>query len=180
VEGKIKAIGFARKEKIPYFGLCYGMQLAVIETARNLARLKGAGSTEIDANTEYPVIHISEDQKINIKNQRYGGSMRLGAYPCELKKGTISGKAYGDKTILERHRHRYEFNNEFRDKLEKVGMIVAGVNRERDLVEIVELKDHPFFVGVQFHPEFKSRPLSPHPLFREFIKSAIKNKNGGK
>ncbi|NOY35595.1 MAG: CTP synthase [bacterium] len=175
VEGKIKAIGFARKEKIPYFGLCYGMQLAVIETARNLARLKGANSTEIDANTEYPVIHISEDQKINIKNQRYGGSMRLGAYPCELKKGSISGKAYGDKTILERHRHRYEFNNEFRDKLEKVGMTVAGVNRERDLVEIVELKDHPFFVGVQFHPEFKSRPLSPHPLFREFIKSAIKN-----
>jgi len=174
VEGKIKAIGFARKQKIPYFGLCYGMQLAVIEAARNLARLKGASSTEIDPNTEYPVIHISEDQKANIKNQRYGGSMRLGAYPCELKKGSISGKAYGDKTILERHRHRYEFNNEFRDKLEKAGMVVAGINRERDLVEIVELKNHPFFVGVQFHPEFKSRPLSPHPLFREFVKSAIK------
>ncbi len=174
VEGKIKAIGFARKENIPYLGLCYGMQLAVIEAARNLARLKGANSTEIDPNTKYPVIHISEDQKANVENQRYGGSMRLGAYPCELKKGSISRKAYGDKTILERHRHRYEFNNEFREKLEKAGLSVAGINRERDLVEIVELKNHPFFVGVQFHPEFKSRPLNPHPLFNQFIGSAIK------
>ncbi len=174
VEGKIKAIGFARKEKIPYLGLCYGMQLAVIEAARNLARLKGANSTEIDENTKYPVIHISEDQKANIKNQRYGGSMRLGAYPCELKKGTLSRKAYSENTVLERHRHRYELNNEFREKLEEVGLSMAGINRERGLVEIVELKNHPFFVGVQFHPEFKSRPLKPHPLFDQFIKSAIK------
>ncbi len=177
VEGKIKTIGFARKEKIPYFGLCYGMQLAVIEVGRNLAKLKGANSTEINSDTSYPIIGISEDQKTNIKNRHYGGSMRLGAYPCELKKGSISRKAYGDKTVLERHRHRYELNNEFRDKLKEAGLEAMGINRERDLVEIVELKNHPFFVGVQFHPEFKSRPLEPHPLFKEFIKSAIKRKN---
>ena len=177
IEGKIKTVGFARKEKIPYFGLCYGMQLAVIEAARSLARLKNANSTEIDSNAKYPVIDISDDQKANIKNKSYGGSMRLGAYPCEMKKGSISRKAYGEKTVLERHRHRYEFNNEFRDKLEKAGLEITGVNRERNLVEIVELKNHPFFVGVQFHPEFKSRPLNPHPLFKEFIKNAIKRGN---
>ncbi len=177
IEGKIRTISFARKEKIPYLGLCYGMQLAVIEAARNLARLKGANSTEINPNNPHPVIDISEDQKTNIKNQRYGGSMRLGAYPCELKKESISKRAYGDKTVLERHRHRYEFNNEFREKLERVGLVATGINRERNLVEIVELKSHPFFVGVQFHPEFKSRPLEPHPLFKEFIKSVIKRKN---
>jgi len=177
IEGKIKAIEYARKENIPYFGLCYGMQLAVIEVARNLAKLKGASSVEIDAKTKYPVIDISEDQKENIKNNRYGGSMRLGAYSCDLKKGSIAGRAYGDKTISERHRHRYELNNEYREALEAVGLEMTGINKERDLVEIVELKNHPFFVGVQFHPEFKSRPLNPHPLFREFIKATIKRKN---
>jgi CTP synthase len=176
VEGKIKAIQFAREKKIPYFGLCYGMQLAVVETARNLAGMKNANTTEINLNTPYPVIDISEDQKENVKNSRYGGSMRLGSFPCELKKETISQKAYKEKTILERHRHRYELNNEYRDKLEKAGLIMAGINREKNLVEIVESKNHPFFVGVQFHPEFKSRPLQPHPLFREFINACLKIK----
>ena len=179
VEGKIRTIGFARKEKIPYLGLCYGMQLAVIEAARNLAGMKGANSVEINPGAKYPVIHIPEDQKEKLENKSYGGSMRLGAYPCEIAKGSAAAKAYGEKTILERHRHRYEFNNEYREKLEKAGLTVTGVNRERDLVEIVEIKKHPFFVGVQFHPEFKSRPLIPHPLFKEFVKSAIRIKKRG-
>ncbi len=175
VEGKIKTIGFARKEKIPYLGLCYGMQLAVIEAARNLARMKKANSVEIDPDTPFPVIHVPEDQKANLKNKSYGGSMRLGAYPCEIS-GGAAAKAYKEKTILERHRHRYEFNNDFRERLEKAGLVITGLNKERDLVEIIEMKKHPFFVGVQFHPEFKSRPLAPHPLFREFVKSAIKKR----
>lgn len=173
VEGKIKAIQFARENNIPYFGLCYGMQLAVIETARHLAGMKNANTTEINTSTPFPVIDISEDQKENVKNSRYGGSMRLGSFPCEIKKDSVSMKAYKEKTILERHRHRYELNNEFRDKLEKAGLMMAGVNKERNLVEIVEHKNHPFFVGVQFHPELKSRPLHPHPLFREFIKACL-------
>ncbi|MEK7576037.1 MAG: CTP synthase [Patescibacteria group bacterium] len=176
IEGKIKTINFARTKRIPYLGLCYGMQLAVIEIARNLAGLKNANSVEIDPDTKYPVIDLAEDQKTNIKNNRYGGSMRLGAFPCELKKSSLSFKAYKEKTVLERHRHRYEFNNDFRDKLENLGIVFSGINKERDLVEIIELKNHPFFVGVQFHPEFKSHPLNPHPLFREFIKNAIKIK----
>lgn len=175
VEGKIKAIEFTRENKIPYFGLCYGMQLATIEVARHLAGFKNANTTEINPGTPYPVIDIAEDQKENIKNNRYGGSMRLGSFPCELKKSSMSYKAYKEKTILERHRHRYELNNDFRDRLEKAGLVIAGVNRERNLVEIVEIKNHPFFVGVQFHPEFKSRPLEPHPLFKEFIKIAIEH-----
>jgi CTP synthase len=173
VEGKIKAIQFARENNIPYFGLCYGMQLAVVEVARHLGGMKNANTTEINQNTPYPVIDISEDQKENVKNNRYGGSMRLGSYPCELRKDSLSMKAYKEKTILERHRHRYELNNDFKDKLEKAGLTMAGLNKERNLVEIIELKNHPFFVGVQFHPEFKSRPLHPHPLFREFIKACL-------
>jgi len=173
VEGKIKAIQFARENNIPYLGLCYGMQLATIEVARHLANLKNANTTEINPDTQYPVIDIAEDQKENIKNNLYGGSMRLGSYPCELKKESISFKAYKEKTVLERHRHRYELNNDFKDKLEKAGLMMMGINRERNLVEIVEFKNHPFFVGVQFHPEFKSRPLQPHPLFREFIKACL-------
>lgn len=172
-EGKIKAIRFARENNIPYLGLCYGMQLAVIEAARHLAGMKNANTTEINPNTPYPVIDISEDQKENLKNNRYGGSMRLGSFPCELKKDSLSIKAYKEKTILERHRHRYELNNDYRDKLEKVGLTMAGINKERNLVEIIEIKNHPFFVGVQFHPEFRSRPLRPHPLFREFIKACL-------
>lgn len=173
VEGKIKVIQFARENKIPYFGLCYGMQLATIEAARHLAGMKNANTAEINPNTQYPVIDLAEDQKENIKSSRYGGSMRLGSYPCELKKDSLSFKAYKEKTVLERHRHRYELNNDFKDKLEKAGLVMAGVNRERNLVEIIELENHPFFVGVQFHPEFKSRPLQPHPLFKEFIKACL-------
>jgi CTP synthase len=174
VEGKIKAIEFCRKQKIPYLGLCFGLQLAVIEFSRNVCGLKGAASTEFVPKTPYPVIDVMMEQKALLKEKRYGGTMRLGDYKCELKPGTLSFKAYGkQKYIFERHRHRYEVNNAFREKLEKKGMIMAGVNPEIDLVEIIELPGHPFFIASQFHPEFKSRPLRPHPLFREFVKAAI-------
>ncbi|MBI2054231.1 MAG: CTP synthase, partial [Candidatus Staskawiczbacteria bacterium] len=174
VEGKIKAIGYARRKKIPFLGLCYGMQLAVIEFARFEAKLRSASTTEIDSKTPHPVISTLAEQEKNINDAKYGGTMRLGAYPCEIRAGTTSARAYGEKNIVERHRHRYEFNNEYRDKLEKLGLVAAGINPQRNLVEIIELKNHPFFVGVQFHPEFKSRPFKPHPLFTEFIKAARK------
>ena len=176
VEGKIKAIEFCRKNKIPYLGLCYGLQLAVAEFARNVCGLYGAHTTEVDSKTKYPVIHTLPEQVVNIREKRLGGSMRLGAYICKLKPDTKSFRAYGAKLITERHRHRYEVNNDFRDILEKKGLVFAGINPERNLIEIVELKNHPFFVGVQFHPEFKSRPLDPHPLFREFIRAAVKRR----
>lgn len=174
IEGKIKAIEYCRKNKIPYFGLCYGMQLACVEFARHVAGLKDAHTTEIDKETKHPIIDLMPEQKVLLKENRYGGSMRLGAYVCQLFRGTKAFAAYRQEVISERHRHRYEFNNEYRELLTKAGLTVAGVNPERDLVEIIEIKDHPFFVGVQFHPEFKSQPLKPHPLFREFIKAAIK------
>lgn len=175
IEGKIKAIEFCRKQKIPYLGLCLGMQLAVVEFARNICGLKGANSTEFNPKTKYPVIDVMLEQKALIREKKYGGTMRLGGYKCELKKGSRSWRAYGrTKYVSERHRHRYELNNEFREVLEAKGMVMAGINPERDLVEIIELKNHPFFIASQFHPEFKSRPLRPHPLFREFIKAAIK------
>lgn len=173
-EGKIKAIEFCRKEKIPFLGLCFGLQLSVIEFARNVCKLKGANSTEIDPNTKYPVIDVIPEQKALLKEKRYGGTMRLGEYLCQVKKGTISFKAYKKNLILERHRHRYEVNNEFRELLEKKGLVIAGINPQRNLVEIIEHKNHPFFVACQFHPEFKSNPLRPHPLFREFIRACIK------
>ena len=176
VEGKIKAIEFCRRNKIPYLGLCYGMQLAVIEFARNVCGLKGAHTTEIDPKTKYPVIDTMPEQVVNIKEKKMGGSMRLGAYTCGIKPGTKAFGAYGAKLITERHRHRYEVNNDYRDILERRGVIFSGVNPERNLVEIMELKNHPFFMGSQFHPEFKSRPLAPHPLFREFIRASIKSK----
>lgn len=174
VEGKIKAIEFCRKNKIPFLGLCLGMQLAVVEWARNVCKMKDANSTEIKKNCKEPVIDLMMDQKKKMKEKKYGGTMRLGKYPCEIKPKTISAKAYQKLNISERHRHRYELNNDFRDILEKKGLIMAGVNPKRDLVEIIEIKNHPFFVGSQFHPEFKSRPLRPHPLFREFIKACMK------
>ncbi|HEB01550.1 MAG TPA: CTP synthase, partial [Candidatus Portnoybacteria bacterium] len=173
VEGKIKAIQFARENKIPFLGLCYGMQLAVIEFARNVCGLKGASSTEIVRHTKYPVIDILPEQKKNLREKKYGATMRLGAYPCRLIKNTRSQKAYGRINISERHRHRFEVNNKYRKGLEKGGLVVAGINPERDLVEIIELKNHPFFTGTQFHPEFKSRPLKPHPLYRGFIKASL-------
>jgi len=183
-EGKIKAIEYCRKNKIPYLGLCFGMQLAVIEFARNVCHMKDAHTTEIVKHCKYPVIDTLPEQKALIQEKRYGGTMRLGEYPCLVKKGTIAYSAYsksrwgkqnkkGDILLLERHRHRYELNNEFRKDLEGKGLIMSGINPERDLVEIIELPKHPFFVASQFHPEFRSRPLNPHPLFRRFIKAAI-------
>ena len=174
IEGKIKAIEFCRKNKIPFLGLCLGMQLSVIEFARSVCNIKNANSTEFSKNCE-PVIDIMEEQKKLLKNKKYGGTMRLGAYNCRLNPDTFSFKAYGNQKIIsERHRHRYEFNNNYKEILEKNGMVFAGINPEKNLVEIVEIKNHPFFVGVQFHPEFKSRPLNPHPLFKEFIKTSAK------
>ena len=176
VEGKIKAIEFCRKNKIPYLGLCLGMQLAVIEFARNVCGLKRASSTEFKTSSGIvdAVIDVMPEQKAFLREKRYGGTMRLGAYKCRIKPKTISFRAYKGSDASERHRHRYELNNGFRELLERKGMIMAGINPERDLVEIIEAKNHPFFVGTQFHPELKSRPLNPHPLYREFVKACIK------
>ena len=174
IEGKMKASEICRTNNIPYLGLCFGMQLAVIEFARNVCGLKKAASAEFaPANTIDPVIDVMEDQQALLKEKRYGGTMRLGAYPCRVQKGTLAFQAYGKGMVSERHRHRYELNNKYRAQLEKKGMVMSGINPERDLVEIIELKNHPFFVGTQFHPEFKSRPLAPHPLFLSFIEAAL-------
>ncbi len=174
VDGKIEAIKYCRENKIPFLGICLGMQLAAIEYARNVCGLKDANSLEMNEKTKNPIINIMFEQKKTIKEKKYGGTMRLGAYDCQIKPNTISARAYGKKEISERHRHRYEINNDYREILEKNNMIIAGTNPQRDLVEIIELKNNPFFVGVQFHPEFKSNPLNPHPLFKEFIKKGIK------
>ena len=175
VEGKIKAIEYCRKNKIPFLGLCLGLQLSVIEFSRNVCSIKDATSREFNKNAKNPVIDVMEEQKELLKEKHYGGTMRLGAYDCELTPGTISYKAYKAPLISERHRHRYEVNNNYRKILEDNGLVVAGVNPKKNLIEIIEIKNHPFFVASQFHPEFKSRPLKPHPLFKEFIKSAIKS-----
>jgi len=177
VEGKIKAIEFCRKNKIPFLGLCYGLQLAVVEFARNVCGLRGAHTTEVNPQTKYPVIDLLPEQMLNLKEKQMGGSMRLGAYACALVPQTIAGRAYAAKLISERHRHRYEVNNDFRDILEKKGLVFSGVNPERNLIEIIELKHHPFFLGTQFHPEFKSRPLEPHPLFVAFIRAALSKRS---
>ncbi|PIP19878.1 MAG: CTP synthase [Candidatus Omnitrophica bacterium CG08_land_8_20_14_0_20_41_16] len=169
IEGKIKAIKFARQNKIPFLGLCLGMQCAVIEFARNVCNLRGANSTEFKK-TKYPVISLLAEQE---KIQDLGGTMRLGAYPCKIKKNTLAFKAYGRMLVQERHRHRYEFNNKYRKIFEKKGMVFSGVYPKKNLVEIVELKGHSYFIAVQFHPEFKSKPDKAHPLFREFIKAAL-------
>jgi CTP synthase len=150
------------------------MQLATIEFVRNVLGKSAAHTVEIEEKTAEPVIHINPRQAENVKKNRYGGTMRLGAYDCALRKGSKARSAYGTDMISERHRHRYEFNNEYREMMDDAGLEVVGVNPETDLVEIVELKDHPFFIGSQFHPEFKSRPMNPHPLFREFMKAALK------
>jgi len=176
INGKIAAIKYAREHKIPYLGLCYGMQLAMIEFARDICGLKDAHTTEIDPNTKSPVIHVMPEQAEKLAKKQYGNTMRLGAYPCVLKKGTVARAAYNKETVFERHRHRYEFNNDFREQLEKKGLVFSGTSPDGKLVEIIELPrdKHPFFVGVQFHPELKSRPLSPHPLFLGLIKAGIK------
>ncbi len=176
IEGKIKAIEFIRKNKIPYLGLCYGMQIACIEFTRHVCGLKDANTTEIDKNTKNPVIDIMPEQKQNLEDCNFGATMRLGAYPAVLKSGTIAAHAYKAKNISERHRHRWEVNPEYIQVLEDAGLVFSGKSPDERLMEIIELpkKVHPFFVATQFHPEFKSRPLDPHPLFKEFIKASIK------
>lgn len=180
-EGKIKAIKYCRENNIPYFGLCYGMQMAVIEYARHVANLKEANSQEINIKTPHPVIHIMPEQAELISAQGYGGTIRLGAWPCQLKKESKLAKIYQkfnqNNIITERHRHRYEFNNDYREILEEKGLVISGTSPDKKIVEAIELKDHPFFIGVQFHPEYISRPLRPHPLFIEFIASCKKLKN---
>ena len=173
IEGKIIAVRFARENKIPFLGICLGMQCAVIEYARNVLNLKNAHSTEFDVKTESPVIDIMEDQK---KISGLGGTMRLGAYPCKLKSDSIAFDIYKTIDISERHRHRFEFNNNYLAQFEKAGMRATGINPNEDLVEIVEVKDHPWFLGVQFHPEYKSTVAKPHPLFVNLVKAAMKNK----
>lgn len=175
IEGKIKVIKYCRENKIPFLGLCLGMQLAVVEFSRNVCGLKGAHSVEIDPKTKYPVIDLMEEQKKKLKEKKYGGTMRLGAFDCKIAPKTISFNAYKSNLIRERHRHRFEVNDAFKNDLERNGMIIAGINPELNLVEIIELPEekHPFFVGTQFHPEFKSRPLQPHPLFKEFIRKSL-------
>lgn len=177
IDGKLKAIQYAREKKIPFFGICLGMQCAVIEFARNVLEMKGAHSTEFNKKTPCPVISLLEEQ-LNIKDM--GGTMRLGAYPCQIKKETLAYKAYKIDEISERHRHRYEFNNEYRDKFQKAGMRLSGVSPNGKLIEMVELEGHPWFLAVQFHPEFKSKPDKAHPLFREFVGHALLYQEQGK
>ena len=173
VEGKIRAINFARTKNIPFLGLCYGLQLAVIEFARNVCKLSGAHTTEVEPKTSHPVICTMAEQIEKLKEKKMGGSMRLGAYPCKLHPESASRKLYGADKIFERHRHRYEVNNDYIAKFQNKGLLVAGVNPRENLVEIIELPKHKFFVATQFHPEFKSRPLTPHPLFVGLLKAAI-------
>ncbi|SHE81017.1 CTP synthetase [Clostridium fallax] len=173
IEGKIEAIRFARENKIPFLGICLGMQCAVIEFARNVLGYKGANSSEIDSKTKYPVIDLMLEQQ---DVEDLGGTMRLGLYPCKVEENTFTKDAYKENLIYERHRHRYEFNNEYRSNLVEAGMKISGTSPDGRLVECVEVSDHPWFVAVQFHPELKSRPNRPHPLFREFIKASLENK----
>ena len=173
IEGKITAIKYARENKIPFLGICLGMQMAVVEFARNVLGLKDANSAEFSKTTQNPVIHIMETQK-NVTKK--GGTMRLGSYPCTIKKGSLAYKIYEQENINERHRHRFEYNNDYKEKLENAGLICSGTSPDGTLVEIVENVNHPFFIGGQFHPEFKSRPDRPAPLFKAFIKAAIDNK----
>ncbi len=172
IEGKISTIKYARENNVPFFGICLGMQCAVIEFARNVLKLENAHSIEMDESTPHPVISMMEEQK---EVTQKGGTMRLGAYPCEIKKGTKAHSIYGKTKISERHRHRYEFNNKYLQQYEKAGMIASGINPDNNLVEIVELKNHPFFVASQFHPELKSTVVNPHPLFVKFVAASLEN-----
>ena len=188
MEGKIRAVTYARERKIPFFGICLGMQLAVVEFARNIAKIEGAHSVEFNPMTPHPVIYLMTEWfdfrtgQIEKRDQHsdMGGTLRLGAYPCVIKPDTFAAAAYGQDEISERHRHRYEFNNAYRQQLEEAGLIVSGASPDGNLVEIVELADHPWFLGCQFHPEFQSKPMRPHPLFRDFIRAAIGHKKGSK
>lgn len=176
VEGKIAAVKFARENKVPYLGLCFGMQMAVIEFARNVAKLADANSSEVNAKTKFPVISIMPDQQKYLDAHQYGGTIRLGAWPCKIVPKTILAGIYKKPEVTERHRHRYEFNNDYRQILERKGLVISGTSPDGQLVEAIELpKDiHPFFVGTQFHPEYQSRPLAPHPIFVEFLRAASK------
>ena len=169
LDGKLAAIHYARTHRAPLLGICLGMQLAVVEFARHVLGYQDAHSSEADPATTHPVIDLMPDQVGN----RLGGTLRLGAYPCAIQPGTLANRLYGKSEILERHRHRYEFNNAYRIPFQEAGMVFSGINPQRDLVEIAELPDHPFFIGVQFHPEFQSRPDRPHPLFLGFVAAAL-------
>jgi CTP synthase len=173
-EGKISAVQYAREKRIPFLGICLGLQMASIEIARNVAGIKDATSREFDESSTNAVIDLMEDQK---GLRQKGGSMRLGAYPCVLQDGSKVKKIYGTKEISERHRHRFEFNNHYREALEKAGLALSGLSPDNSLVEIIELKDHPWFIGVQFHPEFKSTPRKAHPLFKSFVEAAIEQRD---
>jgi len=175
VEGKIEAIRFARESKIPYLGLCLGLQCAVIEFARNVCGLEGANSSEFDPNTPHPVIDLLPEQEGVVD---MGGTMRLGAYPCEILPGSLAERSYGEQLIHERHRHRYEVHPKYHGILQEHGMVFSGMSPSRRLVEIIELPDHPYFIAGQFHPELKSRPTRPHPLFREFVGAALARRQG--
>ena len=173
-EGKIAAIRFAREARVPFFGICLGMQLAVVEYARHVAGLTLAGSSEFDKDCPEAVIDLLPEQR-GLRNK--GATMRLGAFPCVLEKGTVAAEAYGATEVSERHRHRYEFNAEYRERLESAGLVLSGTSPDKKLVEVVELRDHPYFLGCQFHPEFKSRPTAPHPLFSRFVKAALERRD---
>ena len=175
VEGKISTIRYARENKIPFFGICLGMQMAVVEFARNLCGLKGANSAEFEKDGPHPVIALMADQRA-VKDK--GGTMRLGAYPCKIRPGTLAASIYGREEIQERHRHRFEVNNDYREQLAKAGLVLSGASPDERLIEMVELPEHPYFIGCQFHPEFKSRPRAPHPLFYRFVQAAIAQRDG--
>ncbi len=183
IEGKILAAQYARENRVPYFGICLGMHMAVVEVARNLAGMEDANGEEFDADTPFPVIYLLKEwydeqtKQVETRDERSdkGGTMRLGAYPCQLNPDTFAMKAYKTENISERHRHRFEFNNEYKDRLVEAGLIISGTSPDHELVEIVELADHPWYLGCQFHPEFKSKPSNPHPLFKDFIKASLKN-----
>ncbi|MBD3724358.1 MAG: gamma-glutamyl-gamma-aminobutyrate hydrolase family protein, partial [Flavobacteriaceae bacterium] len=174
IEGKIQTVKYARENNIPFLGICLGMQMAVIEFARNVLGYSDANSTEMNEVTTHPVINLMEEQK-NIENM--GGTMRLGAWKCSLKENTLANKIYGESEIMERHRHRYEFNGDYLSDLEKAGLKASGVNPDTGLVEVVEIENHPFFIGVQYHPEYKSTVANPHPLFVSLVKAAVEHKN---
>ena len=175
VEGKILSIKYVRENNVPFFGICLGMQCACIEFSRNVLGKKDANSTEFDTNTNYPVIDLMEEQK-KVKNK--GGTMRLGSYSCTFSKNSLTRKAYKEDKVNERHRHRYEFNNDYLEEFKNNGMNPTGINKKLNLVEVIELKNHPWFIGTQYHPEYKSRVLKPHPLFISFVKKIKSIKNG--
>jgi CTP synthase len=174
IEGKIAAVQFAREQKIPFFGICLGMQMAIIEYARNVAGLADANSTEMNEQTPHPVINLMEAQK-TVTNK--GGTMRLGAWKCNLTTDSLVHQIYGKPEISERHRHRYEYNNDYVNQLQKAGLQATGINPDTGLVEVIELQNHPFFIGVQYHPEYKSTVANPHPIFVSFVAAAVKNRH---